>query len=56
MRAGILVLGALLAKYRSANVSLPGGCAIGARPVDVHLNALKESVKAHVNALLESNK
>ena len=42
MRAGILVLGALLAKYRSAKVSLPGGCAIGARPVDLHLNALKK--------------
>ena len=42
MRAGILVLGALLAKYRNANVSLPGGCAIGGRPVDLHLNALKK--------------
>ena len=42
MRAGILVLGALLAKYRNAKVSLPGGCAIGARPVDLHLNALKK--------------
>jgi len=42
MRAGILVLGALLAKYRSAKVSLPGGCSIGARPVDLHLNALKK--------------
>ena len=42
MRAGILVLGALLAKYRKAKVSLPGGCAIGARPVDLHLNALKK--------------
>ena len=42
MRAGILVLGALLAKYSSAKVSLPGGCAIGARPVDLHLNALKK--------------
>ena len=43
MRAGILVLGALLAKYRNAKVSLPGGCAIGARPVDLHLNALKKN-------------
>ena len=42
MRAGILVLGALLAKYRNAKVSLPGGCAIGARPVDLHLYALKK--------------
>ncbi len=36
MRAGILVLGPLLAKYGSAKVSLPGGCAIGTRPVDIH--------------------
>ena len=42
MRAGILVLGALLAKYGIAKVSLPGGCAIGSRPVDIHLNALKK--------------
>ena len=40
MRAGILVLGPLLAKFGSAKVSLPGGCAIGSRPVDVHLKAL----------------
>ena len=37
MRAGILVLGPLLAKYNKAKVSLPGGCAIGSRPVDIHL-------------------
>ena len=42
MRAGILVLGPLLAKYRKAKVSLPGGCAIGSRPVDLHLFALKK--------------
>ena len=42
MRAGILVLGPLLAKYRRAKVSLPGGCAIGTRPVDLHLFALKK--------------
>ena len=42
MRAGILVLGPLLAKYRSAKVSLPGGCAIGTRPIDVHLKALSK--------------
>ena len=42
MRAGVLVLGPLLAKYKSARVSLPGGCAIGTRPVDLHLNALKK--------------
>ena len=40
MRAGILVLGPLLAKFGSAKVSLPGGCAIGTRPVDIHLKAL----------------
>ena len=40
MRAGILVLGPLLAKLGKAKVSLPGGCAIGTRPVDIHLNAL----------------
>jgi len=41
MRASILVLGPLLAKYGEARVSLPGGCAIGARPVNLHLDALK---------------
>ncbi len=39
MRAGVLVLGPLLAKYGLAKVSLPGGCAIGTRPVDIHLKA-----------------
>jgi len=42
MRAGILVLGPLLARYNKAKVSLPGGCAIGSRPVDLHLGALKK--------------
>ena len=42
MRAGILVLGALLAKFGKAKVSLPGGCAIGTRPVDIHLDALSK--------------
>ena len=42
MRAGILVLGPLLAKFRVAKVSLPGGCAIGTRPVDIHLNSLSK--------------
>ena len=42
MRAGILVLGPLLAKFGNAKVSLPGGCAIGTRPVDVHLKALSK--------------
>jgi len=42
MRAGILVLGPLLAKFGKAKVSLPGGCAIGTRPVDIHLKALSK--------------
>ena len=42
MRAGVLVLGSLLTKYGKAKVSLPGGCAIGTRPVDLHLLALKK--------------
>lgn len=42
MRASILVLGPLLARTGQAKVSLPGGCAIGARPVDRHLKALEE--------------
>ncbi|HEC75377.1 MAG TPA: UDP-N-acetylglucosamine 1-carboxyvinyltransferase [Methylophaga aminisulfidivorans] len=41
MRASILVLGPLLAKYGKADVSLPGGCAIGSRPVDLHLRGLE---------------
>ncbi len=40
MRAGILVLGPLLTKFGHAKVSLPGGCAIGSRPVNIHLDAL----------------
>ena len=42
MRAGVLVLGPLLTKYKKAKVSLPGGCAIGTRPVDLHLFVLKK--------------
>jgi UDP-N-acetylglucosamine 1-carboxyvinyltransferase len=42
MRASILVLGPLLARYGRADVSLPGGCAIGARPVDLHVAGLRE--------------
>ena len=50
MRAGILVLGPLLAKFGSAKVSLPGGCAIGTRPVDIHLKALsKLGVRYKIN-------
>jgi UDP-N-acetylglucosamine 1-carboxyvinyltransferase len=41
MRASVLVLGALLAREGVARVSLPGGCAIGARPVDLHIAGLK---------------
>ena len=41
MRASILVLGPLLARYGEANVSFPGGCAIGSRPVDLHLRGLE---------------
>ena len=48
MRASILVLGPLLARYGSAKVSLPGGCAIGSRPVDQHLKAL-EALGAHID-------
>ena len=40
MRASVLVLGPLLARYGEAEVSLPGGCAIGTRPIDLHLRGL----------------
>ncbi|WP_340121585.1 UDP-N-acetylglucosamine 1-carboxyvinyltransferase [Methylobacter svalbardensis] len=40
MRASILVLGPLVARFGEAHVSLPGGCAIGSRPVDIHINGL----------------
>ncbi|AOE50497.1 UDP-N-acetylglucosamine 1-carboxyvinyltransferase [Kangiella sediminilitoris] len=42
MRASILVLGPLVARYGQAEVSLPGGCAIGARPVNLHIDGLRE--------------
>jgi UDP-N-acetylglucosamine 1-carboxyvinyltransferase len=42
MRASVLVLGPLLARFGQARVSLPGGCAIGARPIDLHLKALEQ--------------
>ena len=48
MRAGVLVLGSLLAKYRTAKVSLPGGCAIGSRPINLHLDALKKMGAAKI--------
>lgn len=41
MRASVLVLGPLVARLRRADVSLPGGCAIGSRPIDLHLNGLR---------------
>src|SRR5438874_13476420 len=41
MRASVLALGPLVARFGKARVSLPGGCAIGARPIDMHLEALK---------------
>ena len=50
MRASVLVLGPLLARFGHASVSLPGGCAIGTRPVDLHLNALIEmGAKIQIN-------
>jgi len=42
MRASILTLGPMLAKYNQAKISLPGGCAIGTRPVNLHLSALEK--------------
>ena len=59
MRAGVLVLGALLAKYGSAKVSLPGGCSIGSRPIDLHLSALKKmgaSIKVKNGYMIASAK
>jgi UDP-N-acetylglucosamine 1-carboxyvinyltransferase len=50
MRASVLVLGPLLARYGRAKVSLPGGCAIGARPIDQHLKGLEAlGAKIHVD-------
>ena len=49
MRASILALGPMLAKYKEAKISLPGGCAIGTRPVNLHLKALESlGAKIHV--------
>lgn len=48
MRASILVLGPLLARFKSARVSLPGGCAIGTRPIDIHLENF-EKLGASIN-------
>ncbi|WP_174614925.1 UDP-N-acetylglucosamine 1-carboxyvinyltransferase [Virgibacillus ihumii] len=48
MRASVLVLGPLLARYGHANVAMPGGCAIGSRPIDLHLKGF-EAMGAHVH-------
>ncbi len=48
MRASILVLGPLLGRFKSARVSLPGGCAIGTRPIDIHLDNF-EKLGANIN-------
>ncbi len=51
MRASFLILGPLLARYGDASVSLPGGCAIGTRPVDLHLDGFKKmGVKFKINS------
>ena len=42
MRASILILGPMLARFGKAKISLPGGCAIGTRPIDIHLGGLKK--------------
>ena len=42
MRASFLILGPLLTRYGNAEVSLPGGCAIGTRPVDLHIEGLRK--------------
>ena len=57
MRAGVLVLAPLLAKFGKARVSLPGGCSIGARPVNLHLDALKKlGAKINVkNGYIDAN-
>ena len=66
MRASILVLGPLLARYQEATVALPGGCAIGSRPVNLHIDAMSAMgakiniedgyIKASVNGRLKGNK
>jgi len=66
MRASILVLGPLLARYQEANVALPGGCAIGSRPVNLHIEAMSAMgadiniedgyIKASVNGRLKGAK
>ena len=66
MRASILVLGPLLARYKEATVAIPGGCAIGSRPVNLHIDAMSAMgaeiniedgyIKASVNGRLKGSK
>ena len=66
MRASILVLGPLLAKFQQATVAVPGGCAIGSRPVNLHIEAMRAmgaeiniedgNIKASVNGRLQGAK
>ncbi|MFC2948898.1 UDP-N-acetylglucosamine 1-carboxyvinyltransferase [Virgibacillus sediminis] len=57
MRASVLVLGPLLARYGHAKVAMPGGCAIGSRPIDLHLKGFEAmGAKVHVgNGFVEAN-
>mgnify|MGYP001480429053 CR=1 FL=1 len=66
MRASVLILGPLLSRFGNAKISLPGGCAIGTRPIDIHLNGLsklgasfiieKGFIIGNVNGKLRGNK
>ena len=66
MRASILVLGPMLAKFQQATVALPGGCAIGSRPVNLHIDAMRKlgaeveiqdgNIEAKVNGRLRGAK
>ena len=49
MGAGLLVLGPLLSMYKKAKISLPGGCAIGSRPVDLHIFCFKKTWSKNKN-------
>ena len=54
MRASILVLGPLLARFGQADVSLPGGCAIGSRPVNIHIDGLRAMAAANPGELFDA--
>ncbi len=54
MRASVLVLGPLLARYGHAKVALPGGCAIGSRPIDLHLKASKQWEQMYMLGMVSS--